>query len=271
MYTLANDALAVEVLDPIADQGRFGPRYCTGVYIFQITDAKLGPLMTGPTYPNDFNWFDGQGIPDAFHLSPLREQTATDGLGLILGIGLCDLAARAVREFCEWDVTQQGASITMQTAQAYGEFAVELTRTVTLSHRTVRSHTRLINRSSTVIPVRWYPHPFYPHPDGDELIKLNLPVAAIDDPAYSLLDNGFIARKGWPWTKGYFLPLDHTASTNLVVVQKHPKLGLVAAACSYAPAFFPIWGNANTFSWEPYLERGVGVNQALTWWIDYEF
>ena len=87
--------------------------------------------------------------------------------------------------------------------------------------------------------MRWYPHPFYPHPDGDELIKLNLPVAAIDDPAYSLLDNGFIARKGWPWTKGYFLPLDHTASTNLVVVQKHPKLGLVAAACSYAPAFFP--------------------------------
>jgi hypothetical protein len=55
------------------------------------------------------------------------------------------------------------------------------------------------------------------------------------------------------------------------VVQKHPKLGLVAGVCSYIPAFFPIWGNGNTFSWEPYLERGVGVNQALTWWIDYEF
>jgi hypothetical protein len=271
MYTLSNDALAVDILNPVADQGRFGPRYCTGGYIFQVTDAKLGPLMSGPTYPNDFNWFDGQGIPDAFHLSPLRDQNATDSLGLILGIGICDLAAREVREFCVWDVTQQGTSITMRTMHQYGNFAAELARTVTLAQRTVRSHTQLTNRGSMPISVRWYPHPFYPHPIGDELIKLNIPVAAIDDPAYTLQDNGFIARTGWPWTKGYFLPLNHAASTNLVVVQKHPLLGLVAGLCSYAPAFFPIWGNANTFSWEPYLERGIGGNQELTWWIDYEF
>ena len=271
MYTLANDALEVAILDPIADQGRFGPRYCTGGYIFQITDAKLGPLMSGPTYPDDFNWFDGQGIPDAFHLSPLREPTATDALGLVLGIGICDLTAREVREFCVWDVEQQGASITMQTTHQYGSFVVELVRTVTLAQRTVRSHTRLTNRSKGPIPVRWYPHPFFPHPDGDELVKFNLPVTIADDPGYTRLDNGFIARKDWPWTKGYFLALDYTSSANLVALQKHPKLGLVAGSCSYIPAFFPIWGNPNTFSWEPYLERGVGVNQELTWWIDYEF
>lgn len=271
MYTLSNAALTVEVLDPVRDQRLFGPRYCTGGYIFQVIDSRHGPLMTGPTYPDDFNWFDGQGIPDAFHLSPLRDPAAADSLGLILGIGICDLAAREVREFCTWEVTQQETSITMQTSHQVGAFTVELTRTVTLAQRTLRSHTRLVNRSATVIPVRWYPHPFYPHPDGDELIKLNIPVAAIDDVAYTLQDNGYIARKGWPWTQGHFLPLDHSATTNLVVVQKHPQLGLVAGVCSYAPAFFPIWGNANTFSWEPYLERGVGMNRELTWWIDYEF
>ncbi len=270
MYTLANEALEVSILDPIADQDRFGPRYCTGGYIFQITDTKLGPLMSGPTYPNDFNWFDGQGIPDAFHLSPLRDPAATGTLALILGIGICDLAAREVREFCTWDVAQQDTSITMRTTHQVGNFHVELERTVTLSQRTVRSHTRLTNRGGPV-PVRWYPHPFYPHPDGDELLKLNVPVAAIDDPGYVLQENGFIARKGWPWSQGYFLALDHNATTNLVVLQKHPKLGLVAGTCSYVPAFFPIWGNPNTFSWEPYLERGVGKDQTLTWWIDYEF
>ena len=67
---------------------------------------------------------------------------------------------------------------------------------------------------------------------------------------------------------GYF---DHTAQSALVVLQRHPAVGLVGATCSYVPAFFPIWGNARTFSWEPYLERAIGVGQTLDWWIDYEF
>ena len=81
MYPLSNTDLQVELLDPLADQARFGIRYCTGGYIFQITDARHGPLLTGPTYPEDFNWFDGQGIPDAFNLAPLHDSTtasATD-------------------------------------------------------------------------------------------------------------------------------------------------------------------------------------------------
>ena len=48
-------------------------------------------------------------------------------------------------------------------------------------------------------------------------------------------------------------------------------LGLVAATCSYIPAFFPIWGNKNTFSWEPFLERTVFRGQTLRWSIEYEF
>src|SRR3954454_18157206 len=71
MYTLTSESLEVSILDPLADQGRFGTRYCTGGYIFQITDRRHGALLSGPTYPDSFNWFDGQGIPDALNLSPL--------------------------------------------------------------------------------------------------------------------------------------------------------------------------------------------------------
>src|SRR4026208_1564929 len=75
MYTLTSEFLEVSILDPLADQERFGTRYCTGGYIFQIMDRRHGALLSGPTYPDSFNWFDGQGIPDAFNLSPLSEPT----------------------------------------------------------------------------------------------------------------------------------------------------------------------------------------------------
>jgi len=55
------------------------------------------------------------------------------------------------------------------------------------------------------------------------------------------------------------------------VVQRHPLLGMVSATCSYVPAFFPIWGNERTFSWEPFIERTLYENQELEWWISYDF
>lgn len=271
MYTLQNNQLTVDILDPIADRERFGTRYCTGGYIYQISDARYGPLLTGPTYPNSFNTFDGQGIPDAFNLSPLREPTATNALALIIGIGLCDLQANQVQEFCQWTVEQSAASIRMSTMQAFGDFALTLTRTVTLYERTVRSALHLHNTGKRIVPVRWFPHPFYPQPETDELCKFNIAITMPENSGYVLNENGFIARHNWPEQRGYFQALNHAAETNLVILQKHPILGLVTATCSYVPAFFPIWGNQNTFSWEPYLERSLAFEQAMEWWIDYDF
>jgi hypothetical protein len=271
MYSLKNDALEVSILDPIADQARFGTRYCTGGYIFQIVDARLGALLSGPTYPDSFNWFDGQGIPDAFNLSPLYEPAMPGPNALIIGIGMCDLQANKVTEFCRWKVESKASQIRMWAQQAFQSFAFDLERTVVLSQRTVRSLTRLKNTGKWPIPIRWFPHPFFPQPATGELCRLNIPVSFPANPNYVLAENGFICRKGWPWQEGHYQALDHAAQTNLVIVQKHPILGLMAATCSYVPSFFPIWGNGITFSWEPFLERTLAAGQELTWWIDYDF
>src|SRR5215213_10720323 len=132
MYTLTSASLEVAILDPVTDQERFGTRYCTGGYIFQIVDRHHGALLAGPTYPDSFNWFDGQGIPDAFNLSPLREPTAPDASALIIGVGVCDLQANQVAEFCRWEVQQQPTALTMRTAQSFQSFALDLERTVAL-------------------------------------------------------------------------------------------------------------------------------------------
>lgn len=271
MYSLRNELLTVDILDPVADQERFGTRYCTGGYIFQITDARHGPLLTGPTFPASFNWFDGQGIPDSFNLRPLRAPTATEPQALVVGVGLCDLAQNTVQEYCSWEVVSEASAIQLRTEQRYAGFGVELERTVTLSARTVRSATRVVNAGAQALPLAWFPHPFYPQPADDELCRLSVAPAMPDNQGYLIAPSGFISRKAWPSQSGFYQALEHAAQAPLTVLQRHPKLGLVGATTSYVPGFFPIWGNAHTFSWEPFWERTLAPGQVAAWWIDYDF
>jgi len=282
MYTLKNEALEVAILDPVADRARMGTRYCTGGYIFSITDPRYGNLLSGPTYPDSFNTFDGQGIPDAFNLGPLHTLAqprhphapqlpeGKDAHALILGIGVCDMEANAVVTWCDWEVEAAPTAIRFSTQHAFRGYVVALTRSVSLLGRTVLSETTVKN-AGRAMAVRWFPHPFYPQPETDELCRFNIPVSFPENEGYELGANGFIRRKHWPWTGGPYQALDHGATTNLVVLQRHPKLGLVSATCSYVPDFFPIWGNANTFSWEPFLERSLAPGQAVSWSIAYDF
>jgi hypothetical protein len=274
MHEIKNDQLTVTLLDPNTDRDRLGARYCAGGYIFQVTDSKLGPLMSGPTYPNDYNVFDGQGIPDAFNLSPLRSVGEASET-LIPGVGICDLdpnyQKNGVKTFSDWTVEIQKDNARMVTQQAYREWSLTLERVVTLMGRTIRSWIKLSNTGRAFIPMRWFPHPFYPHA-GDELIKLNIGVSFGESAGYELQSNGWIARKSWPWAGGgHYQALDHNATERLVIQQRHPLLGTVSATCSYVPDFFPIWGNANTFSWEPFFERQIAPGQSLDWFIDYDF
>jgi hypothetical protein len=270
MLELSNHELRVDILDPVADQSRFGVRYCTGGYIYQVSDRRHGPLLSGPTFPDSFNWFDGQGIPDAFNLGPLLSPSEP-GRALIIGIGDCDLTTRAVLSFCNWEISAEPTRLSFHTTQEAHGRRFDLTRVVSLVGRTVRSLTSIENNGRGEVPVRWFPHPFYPQPEGNELIWLNVPLRWQDGAGYQRLDNGFIARADGPWTEGRYLALDHDAQAPLALVQRHPTLGLVSAATSYVPAFFPLWGNAITFSWEPFFERTVAPGQRVSWWVDYSF
>lgn len=71
--------------------------------------------------------------------------------------------------------------------------------------------------------------------------------------------------------RGYLKHSDSAAAAPLMVLQRHPALGLLAATVSYCPSYFPIWGNGRTFSWEPYLERTVPAGSEEEWSVDYEF
>lgn len=270
MLSIDNGQLEVQLLHPSDDRERFGVRYCTGGYIFQVRDPTVGDLLSGPTFPDSFNWFDGQGIPDAFNFGPLHSRNEP-GEALIIGIGVCDLRERTVNAFCEWSIQQEPDAITFVTEQSYEGRALTLTRTVSIHERTVRSRTQLANTGRGEVPVRWFPHPFYPQPATDELLWVNAPLRWRDGNGYTRLPNGFIARTGWPWQQGHYLALDHDATAPLVLLQRHPALGLVGAACSYAPGLFPVWGNERTFSWEPFYERTAAPGQTLDWWIDYSF
>jgi hypothetical protein len=182
MYTIGSALLQVSVLDPVADRERFGTRYCTGGYIFQVTDSRLGPLLSGPTYPDAFNCFDGQGIPDAFHLSPLRPKDAA-APALVIGIGTCDLTANQVVEFASWEVEASPSRLVLRTVGALEANGYRLERTVAVRERTVHAGVRLANTGQSMIPLRWYPHPFFPQPVSDELCLLNVPLALGEHPA----------------------------------------------------------------------------------------
>jgi hypothetical protein len=159
----------------------------------------------------------------------------------------------------------------MNTEQSFQNYALRMERTVTLMERTVRSEIRVINQGKGFLNLRWFPHPFFPHPETDDLFRVNFPVSFPENPGYEIGPNGYIRRRGWPWENGQSARLDHVGDTRLVVMQRHPLLGLLTATCSFAPDFFLIWGNRRTFSWEPYLERTLLGAQEYAWSIDYDF
>jgi hypothetical protein len=288
MLTLANDQLEVSILDPARDQVRLGSRYCTGGYVYEVADRRLGVITSGPGYPDEVfpPVFDGQGLPEAFPsllwpgVDPaVPHAYAAPGTSmLVLGVGLVEAPPSArvremtVQEFCRWNVARSSTQVVMTTHQTFASWTLGLTRELTLLNRTLVSRTRLDNVGQDAILFRWFPHPFFPLPNG-ECCRFNLDVTFPENPGYELLGNGFIGTKvDHPWDRvGHFQALSFSSGERLVTLQRHPTLGLLAATCSYSPSYLPIWGNRNTFSFEPYLEQTVAPDASETWSITYDF
>lgn len=268
MLVLENPRLKVHVLDPVADRARLGTRYCTAGFVFQVDDLDRGsvPLLSGPTYPDAYNLFDGQGIPDAFQPALGADR---GGTALGIGVGLVDAKAGTVREFADWRIERREGVLAFSTRQSYEDWAFDLRRELTLVGRTLRVETRIVNVGKRLVPFQWYPHPFWPvNPDG-ACCRFSVPVTLPDNPGYELLPDGFLRTKAAPPAGGWFLWVGTAADRPVEILQRHPVLGLVAAWTDYAPARIPVWGNARTFSFEPYLERVASVGTETRWSISY--
>ncbi len=272
MFELLTDELRVQVLDPVADRDRTGVRYCTGGYVFQVHDEVRGPLMSGPTYPDSFNWFDGQGIPDAFALAPLHGP-GPEPRALVLGVGVCDLEARRVVEPCAWDVTHDGPTLGFRTAHAFAEHACALERTVSLVGRVLTSTTTLLNAADeAVLPVVWFPHPFFPQPASDELFRSSVALGLAEDDGFEVLDEHTVRRRALPpGHVGPYAELEHAAGGPVRLEHRHDLLGAVTMTTSYAPGRFAVWGNHHTVSPEPFLEHALAPGEELTWSVTYAF
>jgi hypothetical protein len=284
MYQLSNKDLTVSILDPLADRARLGSRYCTGGYIWQVSDVKKGELISGPEYPKEPNTFDGQGMPDMFHrpLLPVGG-VPVGGAVACIGVGLVRRSSPVepfevrhnpeVLEFVFWDVDTTSDIIAMRTAHNFHGWAYRLERTVSLRGRTVHSRTAIYSLGTDPLPVRWFAHPFFPLTEDNVLCQFSIPISMPENPGYFLNSDSFVTRKAdHHWQRGWYQPLDYEKTAGgITVVEKHPKIGQVATQTNFCPTFLPIWGNHRTFSFEPYFERELVPGEGADWSIEYTF
>ena len=284
MYILQNSQLTVSLLDPATDTAYLGSRYVVGGYIHQVTDAQQGALLSGPEFPAPQPTpFNGQGAPDMFFTSLGDDEAALgDEVGAI-GVGrvrrTSDVEPFDVRhnpeviEYLPWQVEQDEASVTMRTAQEFRGWAYMLERRVELDERTLRSHTRIRSEGESTLPVRWFPHPFFPPTADGVQCRFSVPIELPENPAYFLNEDDFIClQPDFDWRKGYFQPLGFADAENgMTITQRHPLLGEVVATIDYATDFLPIWGNDRTFSFEPYFTTQLARGESAAWEIAYAF
>jgi hypothetical protein len=282
MYTLKNTQISVEILDPITNASRLGSRYCTGGYIWQVVDARQGDLLSGPLYPEEPNTFDGQGMPDMFHQPLGAEDVPVGGEVHCIGVGQVRRTSPVepfevrhnpeVIEFLRWNVEEADDTIIMTTAGTFREWAYDLERSVVLDGRTVHS-TTIVRNQGTALPIRWFAHPFFPLTEDNVLCRFSMPVSMPENPGYYLNPQAYVVRKAdHDWNRGWYQPVDYERSGSAIsVVQKHPKIGEVLTETDFMPSFLPIWGNARTFSFEPYTERVLQTGESTTWKISYTF
>jgi hypothetical protein len=282
VYTLQDGGLTVSVLDPATDTPRLGSRYSSGGYIWQVTDARFGDLISGPGYPDaEPPPFDGQGLPEVFEIALGQDSTRVGDDVWVIGVGRVRRES-PVRPFhvrdnpsvvlrASWSIEHSEKSITMRSHEVFSGFELELVRAVTLNERTLTSVTTLRNLGAREIPVRWFAHPFFPWADA-ECLRLSLETELPENPGFFVNDRGFIERKpAHDWQRGCYVVPRTALGGELEVTQRHPALGDVGVKCRFPLAWLALWGNDRTVSFEPFHATVLTAGTASTWALDYEF
>ncbi len=279
MLTLANTELTVDLIDPAAEQARLGPRYSWGGYIWQVSDRSIGPLLTGPEWP-EVNPLphNGQGLPESFrHSTTTGEPLLWDGAtGLAPGSGTLGRDAAGtiiVTTPCVWQVDLQPTRAVFRTEQTVGRWSYELERTIELHGRQIVSRSRLTNRAATSLKLEWFAHPFFAL-QADGLLRVTLPEGTqmAENQGYLLsgreltLHRPFIGLHG-----GHLEHLALPTGQPLVVTLSHPRLQHVRFATDFVPFKCVLWANGNTLSLEPFLALNLAPGESREWTLTYDF
>ena len=157
------------------------------------------------------------------------------------------------------------------TEHAFGTRHYVLKKTVGVRGRRVRSETFISNLGADPLPVRWFAHPFFPIPPQESLFGSNLDLKIPSNPGF-YADAGHVCRRSdYDWPQGCFVEPVLQTQEPLTLQVTHPLVGSVLVTTDFAPSTMPIWGNENTFSMEPYLDRTVEPGASLVWSITYQF
>jgi hypothetical protein len=282
VLTLEDAGLVVQVLDPALDAPQLGSRYCTGGYIWQVVDARLGELLSGPRFPDTAPpVFDGQGAPEVFERA-LGSETAKVGEDVwVIGVGRVKRESSVepfhvrdnptVVERVTWSIERSQKRITMRSRETFGGFALELERRVSLDARRLTSATELRNLGAREIPVRWFAHPFFPWADA-ECFALPLATTLPENPGFIVNARGVVERRAeHGWNAGCYVVPKTPLGGELEFTARHPLVGDVHARCRFPLASLALWGNERTVSLEPFHAALVAPGAASAWAIDYRF
>ena len=281
MLSLSNSTLSVSLLDPddSTDRLRQGTRYCWGGYIWQVTDAKIGPVFAGGQWPDpNPTPFNGQGLPESFRHAEFGTGVSVileENRGFIIGIG--DVAPDANGELavtkpCDWTITSGPGSIEFCTSQSGNGYACQLTRRVSLVDRTLTSATSLSNTGSRVLPLHWFAHPFFALDDRKLTCSLPASWGMAENVGYALdaKHRVMFKRRFNDIHDGHFQQLIVGKGESLRSVVSHPKLSEIVLTTDFVPDSCPVWGNNNTWSIEPYIETTLAAGANRAWTLKYE-
>ncbi|MEO7598550.1 MAG: hypothetical protein ABIV50_06435 [Opitutus sp.] len=278
MIELLGKELRLELIDPINDRGRLGPRYCAGGYIWQVHDLKVGPLVTGPEWPHpNPEPFNGQGLPESFrHRTRAGKPLTWQGLrGVSLGAGELEQQPDGevrITAPCVWEVTLKPDRVVFHTRQATLGFDYEIERNVVLQGRTIISETTLVNRSSSLLALEWFAHPFFALTDGEARVEVPAGSTLPENPGFNLHGHVITQKRRFLHLKdGHMDNLQLPARTAPTFHINHPTVAGVSFAVSFAPDECLVWGNNATFSVEPYQTLSLPPGDRRQWNVRYDF
>jgi hypothetical protein len=153
------------------------------------------------------------------------------------------------------------------------DWRYSLSRTVSLSHRTVRLATTLRNCGAAVVPLCAFAHPFFPPNAGPGLCRFSVPVREFENSGFYRDADGWICRRPeHDWEQGAYQRLEHERQGDrLEIVQHHDRLGQVITTLDFMPSRIAILGNDRTFSFEPFIERDLAPRDSASWSVEYRF